>query len=150
MEARADLHFRSPTCVYPSKNRWNFWIETIRRPFGVWRWSPSPHAVLAADALIGHLRVYSQGQNCLPCHLLCLTFKMMKHGESDPWQDLFKEQPRGNGRGVQSLAACWGIDQPLTQRPNTESLARGEGHAGRGAILRFEALSNTSAVSPHE
>lgn len=31
--------------------------------------------------------------------------------------------------GVQSLAACWCIDQPPTQRPNTESLARVEGHA---------------------
>lgn len=30
--------FCSPTCVYPSKNLWNFWIETIRRPVGVWRW----------------------------------------------------------------------------------------------------------------
>lgn len=55
------------------------------------------HIVLTADMLIGQLWVHSQGQNCLPCHLLCLTFKMMKRRESDPWQDLFKEQPLGDG-----------------------------------------------------
>lgn len=115
----------------------------------LWQWQHSLHAVLTADTLSGQLWVYGQGPSCLPCHLLCLTFKMMKRRESDPWQDLFKEQPLGNG-GSRALAACWGIDQPLTQRPNTESLARGEGHAGRGAILCFEALSNTSAVSLHE
>lgn len=90
--------------------------------------------------------------NCLFCHLLCLTFKMMKPREGDPWQDLFKAQPLGarEGWGVQSLAACWGIDQAVSQRPNAESPARREGHAGCAAILVFEALSKTSAVSLHE
>lgn len=77
---------------------------------------------------------------------------MMKHRESDPWQEFFKEYPLGarDGWGVQSLAACWGIDHALSQRPDTKSLARGEGHAGCAATLFFEALSNTSAVSLHE
>lgn len=65
----------------------------------VWQRQPGPHAVPTADALRGQLWVYGQGQNCLPCHLLCLTFKMMKRRESDLWQDLFKEQPLGNVGG---------------------------------------------------
>lgn len=113
----------------------------------LWQWQPSLQAVLTADTLSGQLLVYGQGQNCLPCHLLCLTFKMMKHRESDPWQDLFKEQPLGNG-GSRVWQHAGGLISPLLKRPNTESLARGEGHAGRGAILCFEALSNTSAVFP--
>lgn len=98
------------------------------------------------------LQFYGHGQNCLFYHLLCLTFKMMKHRVGDPWQDLFKEQPLGarEGWGVQSLAACWGIDQAVSQRPNAESPARREGHAGCAAIPVFEALSKTSAVSLHE
>lgn len=56
----------------------------------------------------------------------------------------------GRDGRVQSLAACWGIDQTLSQRPNAESPARREGHAGCAAILVFEALSKTSAASLHE
>lgn len=144
IESHDDL---SLICVY---------LSEVYAKFG-WKLSivsssqSSLHVVVTADTLSGQLWVYGQGQNCLPCHLLCLTFKTMKRRESDPWQDLFKEQPLGDGGGgVPSLAACWGIDQPLSQRPNTESLARGEGHAGCAAILGFEALSNTSAASPHE
>lgn len=65
-----------------------------------------------ADTVSGQLWVYSQGQNCLPCHLLSLTFKMMKRRESDPWQGLFKEQPLGNG-GSSAWQPAGGLISPL-------------------------------------
>lgn len=72
----------------------------------------SPVWKLSADALGDQLRVYCQGQNCPLCHLLCLTFKMMKCRKSDPWQDLFKEQPLGNG-GSRAWQHAGGLISPL-------------------------------------